>query len=157
MLVEHLRILFQAAPFSDSTDGRAAVNGTAALIAAFAGRQPMAKTRLPNQVYDDIAEYYPTVYQANLHKLDLGPDFIARQLGISRAKLYRVFEPTDGVSHYILQRRLTLAHRLITKSGQCSSSHWRDRCSVRLRQHLGVQSIFPAVIRHVSHRIAPRY
>lgn len=36
----------------------------------------------------------------------LGPDFLARALGLSRARLYRAFAPVGGVSSYIRGRRL---------------------------------------------------
>lgn len=113
MLVEHLRTLFATAPLLDSTDGRAAANGTAALIAAFAGPSANGRDTIAQSKSLTSLNTIRQFIEANLHELDLGPDFICRQLGISRAKLYRVFEPMDGVSHYILQRRLTLAQHLI--------------------------------------------
>jgi AraC-like DNA-binding protein len=114
ILVGHLRTLFEAAPSLDSTDGRAAANGTAALIAAFAGPSANGRDTIAQSKSITSLNTVRQLIEANLHRLDLGPDFICRQLGISRAKLYRVFEPMDGVSHYILQRRLTLAHQLIS-------------------------------------------
>ena len=113
MLGGHLRTLFEAAPLLDSTDGRAAANGTAALIAAFAGPSANGRDTIAQSKSLTSLNTIRQFIEANLHELDLGPDFICRQLGISRAKLYRVFEPMDGVSHYILQRRLTLAQQLI--------------------------------------------
>jgi AraC-like DNA-binding protein len=113
MLVEHLRTLFEAAPLLDATDGRAAANGTAALIAAFAGSSAHGRDTIAQSKSMTSLNAVRHFIEANLDRLDLGPDFICRQFGISRAKLYRVFEPMDGVSHYILQRRLTLAHQLI--------------------------------------------
>lgn len=114
MLVGHLRTLFEAAPSLDSTDGRAAANATAALIAAFAGASANGRDTIAQSKSMTSLNTIRRLIEANLHKLDLGPDYICRQLGISRAKLYRVFEPMDGVSHYILQRRLALAHQLIS-------------------------------------------
>jgi AraC-like DNA-binding protein len=122
ILVEHLRTLFEAAPLLDATDGRAAANGTAALIAAFAGPSANGRDTISQSKSMTSLNTVRQFIEANLDRLDLGPDFICRQLGISRAKLYRVFEPMDGVSHYILQRRLTLAHRLIANP---SNAHHR--------------------------------
>ena len=113
ILVEHLRTLFEAAPSLDATDARAAANGTAALIAAFAGPSANGRDTIAQSKSMTSLNTVRQFIDANLDKPDLGPDFICRQLGISRAKLYRVFEPMDGVSHYILQRRLKLAHQLI--------------------------------------------
>jgi AraC-like DNA-binding protein len=113
ILVGHLRALFEAAPLLDATDGRAAANGTAALIAAFGGPSANGRDAIVQSKSMTSLNAIRQLIEANLPRLDLGPDFICGQLGISRAKLYRVFEPMDGVSHYILQRRLTLAHQLI--------------------------------------------
>lgn len=45
----------------------------------------------------------------NLSRLPLGPESIARDLGISRTKLYSLFEPEGGVARYIAVRRLAAA------------------------------------------------
>jgi AraC-like DNA-binding protein len=113
ILVNHLRTLFAQAPSLSAADGRAAAKGTAALIAAFAGpsangRDTMARTESATSLHA-----LRRFIEAHLYNMDMGPEFICRQLGISRAKLYRAFEPMGGVSHYILQRRLTLAYRML--------------------------------------------
>ncbi|PWK68981.1 helix-turn-helix domain-containing protein [Aminobacter sp. AP02] len=47
---------------------------------------------------------------ANLYDPDLGAEMLRRALGISRTRLYRLFEPTGGVMSYIQHRRLLDAH-----------------------------------------------
>jgi len=47
--------------------------------------------------------------EANLGEEHLTPDWLTRQLGMSRAKLYRLFEPLGGIAHYIRERRLRRA------------------------------------------------
>ncbi|KQP43158.1 hypothetical protein ASF44_06205 [Pseudorhodoferax sp. Leaf274] len=49
-----------------------------------------------------------------LARVDLGPDDLARAFGLSRATLYRLFEPLGGVAAYILDRRLNRALQAIT-------------------------------------------
>jgi AraC-like DNA-binding protein len=44
--------------------------------------------------------------EANLGNRDLSPDTLAAMMGLSRSRLYRLFEPIGGVSKYIRQRRL---------------------------------------------------
>jgi len=53
----------------------------------------------------------------NLRSPALTVEGIAANFGISRAALYRLFEPVGGVARYIRQNRLRLAHREITAAG----------------------------------------
>lgn len=53
----------------------------------------------------------------NLASRDLGVDMIARSFGLSRASLYRLFEPIGGVASYIRKQRLQRAFQEITAAG----------------------------------------
>ncbi|MGV1756624.1 helix-turn-helix domain-containing protein [Rhizobium sp. A22-96] len=48
--------------------------------------------------------------ESNLSSEDLTVERICRELGISRTRLYQVFEQEGGVHHYIQRRRLLSAH-----------------------------------------------
>jgi AraC-like DNA-binding protein len=48
--------------------------------------------------------------RANIASRDLGVNALQRELGVSRSRLYRLFEPHGGVLHYIQHRRLLEAH-----------------------------------------------
>ncbi|MCA1403946.1 helix-turn-helix transcriptional regulator [Ensifer sp. IC3342] len=52
----------------------------------------------------------------NLHSGDLTPDAICRALGISRTRLYQLFEPSGGVLNYIRRRRLLQAYADLSDS-----------------------------------------
>jgi AraC-like DNA-binding protein len=54
--------------------------------------------------------------QRNLNTADLTPDAMSRALGISRTRLYQLFEPSGGVNHYIQRRRLLAAHAALSDS-----------------------------------------
>jgi len=114
MLVGHLRTLFAEAPMLSTTDGRAAANGTAALIAAFAGTSGNGRSMIARSSSAASLLTFRQFIEANLEDFDLGPESMCRQLGVSRATLYRAFEPMGGVRHYILQRRLARARKLIS-------------------------------------------
>ncbi|WP_245259385.1 helix-turn-helix domain-containing protein [Methylobacterium sp. 77] len=47
-----------------------------------------------------------TIVQGNLSRPDLSPEFIAGQMRVSRATLYRLFEPEGGVMHFVQGERL---------------------------------------------------
>lgn len=54
--------------------------------------------------------------QRNLNSSDLTPDTLCRELGISRSRLYQLFEPSGGVLHYIQKRRLLSAHAALSNA-----------------------------------------
>ncbi|CAH1649657.1 HTH araC/xylS-type domain-containing protein [Hyphomicrobiales bacterium] len=54
----------------------------------------------------------------NIHAPDLNPDQLCRQLGVSRSRLYRLFENLGGVSSYIRRQRLLRAHVALSDVSQ---------------------------------------
>lgn len=48
--------------------------------------------------------------QEELLSPGLNVDMLCRKLGVSRSRLYRLFEPSGGIAHYIRARRLLDAH-----------------------------------------------
>lgn len=52
--------------------------------------------------------------QRNLNSAELTSDGMSRALGISRTRLYQLFEPSGGVNHYIQRRRLLAAHAALS-------------------------------------------
>ncbi|AVA25899.1 AraC family transcriptional regulator protein (plasmid) [Rhizobium sp. NXC24] len=75
--------------------------------------------------------------QRNLSSQDLTPDALCRELGISRTRLYQLFESSGGVLHYIQKRRLFAAHvalsntvnrqqivEIATETGFTSAAHF---------------------------------
>jgi len=118
ILVRHLQTLFAEAPTLSAADGRAAANGTAALIAAFAGTSDQGREMIARSAPAASLLRFRQFIEAKLPDPDLGPESICRQLGVSRTTLFRVFESLGGVRRYILQRRLARAHRLIADPGQ---------------------------------------
>jgi AraC-like DNA-binding protein len=110
LLAEHLGALAARVPRLQSTRAAtAAARGTVALITtmlataapqtrARAGAGPPSPQRRAMQFIDrHLAD----------HTLD--PGAVAEELAMSRATLYRLFEPLGGVSAYIRRRRLTCA------------------------------------------------
>ena len=102
MLVSHLRTLFAQAHALSVSDAGAAMQGAIALIAASAGASANGRETIRSAAVAMSAQAARRTIEANLHDRDLGPDFICKRLGMSRAKLYRLFESAGGVSHYIL-------------------------------------------------------
>jgi AraC-like DNA-binding protein len=124
MLAAHMRMLHAQAPTLDVSDMHAAARGTAALVAAFAGASVDGRELISQAAARTSLETCRRLIDANLHAPDMGPEFLCKRLGVSRAKLYRMFEPLGGVSQHIQQRRLMRARRMIV-----DPTHARERIS----------------------------
>jgi AraC-like DNA-binding protein len=85
---------------------------TAGLSPSSAGGDA-ATTQLSNLAVMERARRY---VQNNLGVADLTPDNMSRALGISRTRLFQLFEPNGGVLHYIQKRRLMAAHEALGDS-----------------------------------------
>ena len=57
------------------------------------------------------------IVQARLYEPGFGAETIRRELGISRTRLYSLFEASGGVVRYIQHRRLLDAHALLSDPG----------------------------------------
>ncbi len=124
MLLNHLQTLAAEVPGLGLQDARAAARGTAALIAALVSTSSNGRGAPSGTAKIASLQMLRSLVESNLGKPDLGPEFLCRELGMSRATLYRLFEPLGGVSRYIQQRRLTRAFQTIT-----DPAHAGDRVS----------------------------
>ena len=110
LLAEHLRALASRVPRLGSTTAAAsAARGTVALITTM-----LATAATRTRVLRSAAA--PSPHRRAMQFIDqrlsdqtLDSDMLAEELGMSRATLYRLFEPLGGVSAYIRRRRLTCA------------------------------------------------
>jgi AraC-like DNA-binding protein len=59
-----------------------------------------------------------TAIEQGLGDPEFGPQTLMQRFGLSRATLYRRFEPLGGVTAYIQERRLRQAFRLLTGRGE---------------------------------------
>jgi AraC-like DNA-binding protein len=114
LLVSHLRALYAESPTLGIDEGRAAARGTAALVAAFAGPSANGHKTAAQAVAAASLQAIRRLIEVNIANPELGPDFLSRRAGVSRATLYRLFAPLGGVRNYIQQRRLTRAFQTIS-------------------------------------------
>jgi AraC-like DNA-binding protein len=143
MLASHLQTLFAEAPSFGTQDAYTAARGTAALIAALAGASSKgAGATVRNAPVTSLLALRRTI-DANLANPDLGPGFLCRHLGMSRATLYRLFEPLGGVRRYIQQRRLMRAYKAVT-----DPAHAGDRVgTIAARCGFSSNSVFSRAFR----------
>lgn len=114
LLAEHLRLLWELLKTTPPDEARQISLGLVDLVGRYFGgghyenRQPeSASTRLA------LRESIRTHIEQRLEESGLGPDTLAQRFGLSRATLYRLFEPLGGVNGYIQKRRLLRAHALL--------------------------------------------
>ncbi|WP_349436958.1 helix-turn-helix domain-containing protein [Pararhizobium sp. A13] len=86
------------------------VTATRALILACVAPSPDHFDEAGDPVANILLERARRFVQANVIAPGLGVTSLQRELGISRSRLYRLFEPYGGVVHYIQHRRLLDAH-----------------------------------------------
>ncbi|WP_287310305.1 helix-turn-helix domain-containing protein [Mesorhizobium sp.] len=79
-----------------------------------AGLSPSRGRGVEQQMNVALMERARRSVQRNLNSPDLTPDALCRELGVSRTRLYQLFEPSGGVLHYIQKRRLLSAHAALS-------------------------------------------
>jgi len=143
MLTAHMRQLYEQAPSLALPDIHAVAQGTAAMVAAFAGASSDGREMIARVAAGASLKACRKVIDANLHDPWMGPEFLCKTLGVSRAKLYRMFEQLGGVTLYIQRRRLARAYRIIV-----DPAHAHERVSaIAVRCGFGNVSAFNRAFR----------
>jgi len=150
MLAAHMRLLHAQAPLLDLPESHAAARGTAALVVAFAGASSDGRDMIAQAAAGASLEACRRMIETHLHDRRLGPEYLCDRLGVSRAKLYRMFEQLGGVTLYIQRRRLARAYRIIV-----DPMHGRERIgAIAARCGFGNASVFNRAFRQL-HGLSP--
>jgi AraC-like DNA-binding protein len=91
----------------------------AACIAPSADRSEAAQAPLASLTIERARH----VVHQNMASPDFGPEQLARLMAMSRSKLYRLFESTGGVAHFINRERLREARRRLASHREAPSIH----------------------------------
>ncbi len=113
LIGSHLRALFDDLADITPDEAPAIVTATANLVTNLVGPQ-LAERNLPSPtvrgaVIMEIRRYI----EQHLASPDLGPEHLCKMFGLSRASLYRLFEPIGGVTDHIRSRRLRAAFDML--------------------------------------------
>jgi len=113
LLADYMTSLFRRLDSVDEAEAPFVANATAQMIAACL--QPSVHTAVQARAQIDgvIADRIKRHIEANLRSRDLSPAALCSRFRISRAHLYRIFEPVGGVAGYIQARRLDRALALL--------------------------------------------
>ncbi len=86
------------------------VEATRMLLAACLAPGPDHAAAAQEVMAVSLVDRARRIIQQNLAAPNFGPQQLCRMLGVSRSRLYRLFEPLGGVSRYIQRQRLLAAH-----------------------------------------------
>lgn len=112
----HLRALVAAAPTLEAGEAEALGKGTAAFLAQILGPASYRDEPDHEALTDATLLRVRHFIAAQLGRSDLSPNVIARECGISKAGLYRIFAPFEGVSSYVRGQRLLRARRELSSA-----------------------------------------
>lgn len=114
LLVAHMHALMAEGERVDIVAGAAMVRATAALVAACFGSSTETREHAAATLSSALLRRIRHGIDQNLADPTLGPDMLTRRFNLSRASLYRLFEPLGGVRAYIQMRRLMRIHQAIS-------------------------------------------
>jgi len=114
LLLAHLRACVEEAPRISTAESQAVSDATLQLVVA--GLQSAKRQAAGSAAHVGLASLTDMTdfIEEQLGRADLGPEVLADEFSLSRATLYRLFEPLGGVAAFILDRRLNRALQAIT-------------------------------------------
>lgn len=130
LLRAHILGLWSGAPALAPAEAEPTVPTLAGLVARAAGWSGEADLSVAKATRAALFAAIVRHVERRLADPDLGADAICRRFGVSRASLYRMFEPHGGLMHYVQDRRMKRAfamlvapehrhRRLIDIAGDC--------------------------------------
>jgi AraC-like DNA-binding protein len=113
LFADYMISLARRLPMLDGNDLPRIASATRAMILACAARplDPIDEMREPFATA--LLERAKRFIQAHLFDPDLGAAALLTELRVSRSRLYRLFETSGGVTHYIQHRRLLHAYAVL--------------------------------------------
>ncbi len=147
ILVEYIRIITTHLEKEDVAGFDAVTHSLIELVKSHFGSTNYRPQGVDPSIVKVVAKSRVRNYiNSNLRNPDMSIDLICRAIGLSRATLYRLFEPEGGVARYVMQQRLQIVmkelstqHHIRPLSEIATMSGFRDaRTLLRaLNRHLG--------------------
>ncbi|CAA0099545.1 Transcriptional activator FeaR [BD1-7 clade bacterium] len=129
----HIQSLHEEAAHMTIQDSKSLLEPTVALLTAALEATPDNLDRAETMIDRNYLLEIRQLIDHNLFDPQLNATFIAKQLGLSRSKLYRLTEPLGSLKNFINQRRMRYAFRLL------ASGHSRTSI-LQLSEQLGFGS-----------------
>ena len=118
LIASHLQAVFDDLPEITQAEAPAIVTATANLVTNLVAPQVAARSQASPTVRGAVIMEIRRYIEQNLALAELGPEHLCRMFGLSRASLYRLFEPIGGVTDYIRTRRLRTAFDMLADDGK---------------------------------------
>jgi AraC-like DNA-binding protein len=113
LLGDHMLLLFRRLAELRPQDVPHVVQSTLQLVTAAIAPTHDTIREASHSIRDTLTHRVQRHIDAHLLEIDLTPDRICRDIGVSRAKLYQLFEGEGGVMRQIQRKRLRRAYRVL--------------------------------------------
>jgi AraC-like DNA-binding protein len=113
ILAAYLTQLAAEVPTLDASEVPRVVESARAMIAASLAPSADAMAAAGATIESAQISRVKALIRQNLGSAVLNPERLGRLAGVSRSRLYRMFEPQGGVAHYIQSERLRAASRAL--------------------------------------------
>jgi AraC-like DNA-binding protein len=113
LIGSHLRALFDDLSDITQAEAPAIVAATATLVTNLVGPEVNNRSQPSPVVRGAVIMEIRRYIEQHLAQHDLGPNHLCKMFGLSRASLYRLFEPVGGVTDHIRTRRLRAAFDML--------------------------------------------
>lgn len=162
VLADYMISLASRLPTLDESDLPELLDVTRAMLLACAAPSSRRLEEADNSIAYLQRERARRYIQAHLKDPALDSQKLLQNLGLSRSRLYRLFEASDGVVHYIQRRRLAAAHyaladpmddRRILEIAECYCFGDAAQFSRAFRREFGYS---PTDVRTGAHHRLPR-
>lgn len=114
LLRDYLLLLAHELPRMTVADGERMAQATRSMIALALSDSPMRHEAAAAPLCAVQMARLRNLIRANLGSARLGPKRLCQMAGVTRAQLYRLFEPHGGVAQFIQRERLDAAYRALT-------------------------------------------
>lgn len=118
LLGDHLRSLSGVVASMEAGDATRVANATRHLVAACLSGSCDAVEEARPQIESVLLSRARAFINASLGLEELSPARIAAACGVSRASLYRLFEPFGGVARYVMEQRLARAFEALANPSE---------------------------------------
>ena len=161
ILADLLQSLTARLPTMPAAEASSVAKGTMHLVAASLAPTPHTLERARPAIESSLLRQACRYIDLHVKETELGAAQICAALKVSRATLYRVFEPYGGVANHVKERRLVELHAAICAPGRprplalLAEEHGfksAAQFSRAFRQHFGYS---PSEARFAHHNAAP--